>query len=217
MTHPLSQSRKAVAIALNYTLHAAEMQSIPIRTTPIFFFKPSTSYLPPSSGPIILPKNALIHHEIELGVVIASHTSHIPASEAISHIKGYVAAIDITARDWQTAAKAAGHPWSLSKGCDTFLPYSAFIPAHRVPIKSGVVDVGLYLDVNGVRRQTGRTKDMIWNVAELLERVSEHVTLEENDLLLTGTPAGVGEIRPGDRITAGIEGLVEFTVDAVAG
>lgn len=152
---------------------------------------------------------------VELGVVIGKRTSNIRAAEARDHISGYVCAIDVTARDWQSTAKAAGRPWSLAKGCDTFLPVSTIIPADAVKMSDdGVVDVQLYLDVNGERRQCGSTRHMIWSIPELLERISEHVTLEEWDLVLTGTPAGVNTIRDTDVIKAGIEGLVEMQFSA---
>lgn len=140
----------------------------------------------------------------------------VSAAAAMQHVAGYVCAIDVTARDWQTTAKSAGRPWSLAKGCDTFLPMSTVLPADSVKVgRDGEVDVQLYLDVNGERRQNGTTRHMIWSIPELIEKISEHVTLEEWDVILTGTPAGVGQIVHGDCITAGIEGLVEMQFEVV--
>lgn len=214
-----TSSRKAVAIALNYAAHAAEMHSsLPVpRAAPYWFFKPSTSYLPPDSGPALLPEFSTVHHEVELGVVIGKRATDVPRQLAHKYILGYICAIDLTARNWQTQAKEMGRPWSIAKGCDTFLPYSTLVPADAIPLDkdTGVADVNLYLDVNGERRQSGSTKDMIWTVPELIEHVSSYVTLEEWDLLLTGTPEGVGELNHGDVVTAGIQGIVDLKFDVV--
>ncbi|PXF49524.1 Acylpyruvase FAHD1, mitochondrial [Gracilariopsis chorda] len=210
-------SRKAIAVGLNYVDHAKEMGSKADRIAPIWFFKPSTSYLAQNVGPIQIPPTAVAHYEVELGVVIGRPAKDVKASDAIKHIAGYVCAIDVTARNWQSEAKKLGRPWAIAKGCDTFLPLSNVLPPDSITIDGqGVVDVNLYLDVNGERRQEGSTKDMIWTIPELIEHISSHVTLEEWDLILTGTPSGVGEFRPGDKIKAGIEGLVEMEFGAVA-
>lgn len=210
-------SRKAVAIALNYADHAAEMRSSTARDAPFWFFKPSTSYLPPNSGPILLPDSAVVHHEVELAVVIGKPARDVSATHAAEHIAGYLCAIDLTARNWQTESKEKGRPWSLAKGCDTFLPFSDMLAPEAVPLhpETGVADVELYLDINGEQRQSGSTRQMIWTIPELIEHISRHVTLEEWDMILTGTPAGVGVVKPGDRVTAGIRGLVEMQFDAV--
>lgn len=185
------------------------------REAPFWFFKPTTSYLRENSGPILLPRgDAGVQHEVELGVVIGKPCSKIQAKDAHAHIAGYVCAIDVTARKWQKDAKELGRPWSAAKGLDTFLPLSTIIPPDSIKIEDdGSVDVQLYLYVNDERKQFGSTKEMIWKIPELLEKVSEHVTLEEWDILLTGTPSGIGPkdgFVSGDRIRAGIEGLVEM-------
>lgn len=209
-------SRKAVCIALNYADHAKEMGSTVDREAPFYFFKPTTSYLPENTGPIRLPKgNAVVQHEVELGVVIGKPAKKIKAADAHNHIAGWVCAIDVTARKWQHNAKSLGRPWSAAKGLDTFLPVSSVLPPDSIQIQEndGSVDVNLFLEVNGERKQYGSTKNMIWTVPEILEKVSEHVTLEEWDIVLTGTPSGIGPKNgfvPGDKIKAGIENLVEM-------
>lgn len=121
-------------------------------------------------------------------------------------------AIDVTARNWQGEAKKGGKPWSLSKGCDSFLPVSSVIPGDAIKVgEDGAIDVNLFLDVNDERRQYGSTKNMVWTVAELIEQISQYVTLDEWDLILTGTPSGVGPIRHGDVVHAGIEGVVDMS------
>lgn len=216
-TPDLKSSRKAVAIALNYAAHAAEMRSRATHDIPVYFFKPSTSYLAPSTGPILLPDDAVVHHEVELGVIIGASARKVRVEDALAHVAGFVCAIDVTARNWQTVAKERGRPWALAKGCDTFLPYSEVVGKEAVSFdKDGVADVELWLRVNGELRQRGSTRDMIWTVPELIANISRHCTLEENDLILTGTPEGVGQIRAGDVVTAGIEGIVDMSVDVVA-
>lgn len=143
--------------------------------------------------------------------MIARQCRNVRACDARDYIAGYVCAIDVTARNWQQEAKQQGRPWSLAKGCDTFLPLSDIVPADSVVLREdGVVDVQLYLDVNGERRQSGSTRDMIWKVPELIERVSQFVSLDAWDLLLTGTPKGVAPLVHGDHVCAGIDGLVEM-------
>lgn len=154
---------------------------------------------------------------MELGVVIGKPARHVTARNAAEHIAGYVCAIDLTARNWQNEAKSIGRPWSLAKGCDTFMPVSNILPPDSIPMdaETGVVDVELYLQVNGEVRQQGTTANMIWRIPELIEHISKYVTLEEWDIILTGTPSGVGPVKGGDRVTAGIKGLVEMQFDAI--
>ena len=151
---------------------------------------------------------------VELGVVIGKPARQVSAGRAMEHVAGYVCAVDVTARDWQQKAMEGGLPWSLAKGCDTFLPFSKFIPKESVPVdaESGMASVELYLDVNGVRKQEGSTRDMVFTIPQLIEHISKYVTLDEWDLILTGTPEGVGPIKPGDVVKAGIKGLVELEV-----
>lgn len=149
--------------------------------------------------------------------MIGRPAQNVSAKDAQKHIAGYVCAIDVTARNWQKDAKDSGRPWSLAKGCDTFLPMSTVLPADSIRMdEDGTVDVKLFLEVNGERRQYGSTKDMIWKIGELIEHISEFVTLEEWDVILTGTPSGVGPIKDGDMIYAGIEGLVDMSFTAKA-
>lgn len=133
----------------------------------------------------------------------------------MEHVVGYVCAIDFTARNWQKQAKEAGLPWSLAKGCDTFLPFSKMVPVEAVPIDpdTGVASVNLFLDVNGERKQDASTEDMVFTIPQLVEHITKYVTLEEWDLILTGTPEGVGPVKHGDVIKAGIKGLVEMEVN----
>lgn len=149
-------------------------------------------------------------------MIMGRRARDVPASDAKQYIGGYVCAIDVTARNWQMHAKNDGLPWSMCKGCDTFLPYSTAIGMEAIPMdEAGVTDVELYLMVNGEMRQRDSTKHMVFHIPQLIEHISKHVTLEEGDLILTGTPEGVGPIKHGDVIKAGIIGVVEMQVDVV--
>lgn len=122
--------------------------------------------------------------------------------KANEHIGGYTLAIDMTARNLQDKVKAKGLPWSAAKGFDTFTPVAPYLPVSAIPDPH---NVRLWLKVNGETRQDGVSKDMIFSVPRLIEHVSSIMTLEAGDLLLTGTPKGVGQVNPGDEITAGLE------------
>lgn len=203
-------------IGRNYAKHALEMGA-ETPSEPFWFFKPSTSYLRTTSArPVELPPGAEVHHEVELAAVIGKRARNVSAETAMTYVAGYMCAVDLTARNWQAKAKAKGHPWSRAKGCDTFLPLSEFIPAHELPPPnpdSGAIDMRLWLSVNGNVRQDGNTADMSFHLPQLIEHVSRYVTLEQWDILLTGTPDGVGALRCGDVVTAGFGDVtrMEFT------
>lgn len=145
---------------------------------------------------------------MELGVVIGKQCSRVDEISAASCVGGYALALDMTARDIQSAAKKAGHPWSVAKGFDTFCPVSRFISCSEL---SRPEDVTLWLDVDGERKQHGSTKDMIFSIPALLSFISHIMTLEAGDVVLTGTPEGVSAVKPGSRIDAGIEGMLEMS------
>lgn len=140
-----------------------------------------------------------MHHEVELGVVIGKMGSNIPESKAMDHVGGYVLALDMTDRTRQAQSKAAGLPWSIAKGFDTSCPVGNFIPKEKIKDPQ---NVDLSLKVNGDTRQSGNTGDMIFPVSFLVSYLSRHMTLEEGDLILTGTPEGVGSVQAGDTIEA---------------
>jgi 2-keto-4-pentenoate hydratase/2-oxohepta-3-ene-1,7-dioic acid hydratase in catechol pathway len=125
---------KAVCVGRNYEKHAKEMGAAVGSTKgdPILFLKPTSSYLR-GDHPILLPVGAQVHHEVELGVVIGKLAKRVSQEEAMNFVTGYVCCIDVTARNWQAQAKKEGTPWTISKGCDTFLPMSDLIPAQKVP------------------------------------------------------------------------------------
>ena len=124
----------------------------------------------------------------------------------MSHVGGYILALDMTARNIQSEAKKKGHPWSVAKGFDTFCPVSSFISKESIDLDS----TRLWLKVDGQLKQDGNTKDMVFTIPYLISYISQIFSLEVGDVILTGTPEGVGPVKPGELITAGIEGLIEM-------
>jgi len=207
---------KIVAVAKNYAAHIAEMggaaAAAPAR--PAFFLKPPSSVVF-EPAPIVRPARVReLHFEVELGVVIGCRCARARAADWRGFVRGYVLALDMTARDLQAAAKRAGMPWAAAKGFDTFAPFSREIAAVAVPDPHALE---LWLAVDGAERQRGRTSDMLARVPELIEEVSACMTLEAGDIILTGTPEGVGAVEPGQVITAGISGLVEVRFPVAQG
>ncbi|KAJ2826060.1 hypothetical protein IWW50_002560, partial [Coemansia erecta] len=180
--------------------HARELGNA-VPTAPFFFLKPTSSYVA-SPGKIEIPRGCVVHHEVELGVVIGKTGRDICLADAWSHVGGYALALDLTARNLQDEAKKKGLPWSASKGFDTFTPIGPFIPASAIPDPH---KVRLWIEVAGQIRQNGVTDAMIFQIPQLIEHVSSIMTLEEGDLLLTGTPKGVGPIQAGEHVVAGLE------------
>ncbi|KAJ1927028.1 hypothetical protein IWQ60_003283 [Tieghemiomyces parasiticus] len=206
MKNFVTAGRTIIAIGRNYRDHALELGN-KVPTSPFFFLKPTSSYVTKPS-PIEIPRGCTVHHEVELGVVIGQRGRDIDPAEADSYIAGYALALDLTARNVQDEVKKKGLPWTTAKGFDTFTPVGTFIPKHLVPNPH---HVRLWCAVDDAVRQDGYTSDMIFQIPQLLAHVSSIMTLQPGDLLLTGTPKGVGAITPGQVITAGL------SVDARAG
>ncbi|MEA3559838.1 MAG: fumarylacetoacetate hydrolase family protein [Candidatus Thermoplasmatota archaeon] len=201
---------KIICLIKSYASHAEEMNG-KVSERPIFFLKPPSSLLP-NGGVIEIPYTVnKLHHEIELAVIIGKTGRSIPLEEASMHIGHYIPMLDITARDLQGQAKKSGLPWSEAKGFDTFAP----LGPEAVPSK-GFRWRGrrIWLDVNGERRQDSNTDLLLFSVDRIVADLSMVMTLEKGDIIMTGTPAGVGPLHDGDRIKAGIDGFkeMEFTV-----
>ena len=160
------------------------------------------------------PRCTELHYEVELGVVIGKCGKNIPEPLAMSHVGGYALALDMTARNLQSEAKKKGHPWSVAKGFDTFCPVSGLIETEKLSV-AALADTRLWLKVDSELKQNGSTKDMVFPIPHLISYISQIFTLEEGDMILTGTPEGVGPVRPGQTITAGIEGVVEISFPVV--
>jgi len=149
----------------------------------------------------IPPESKSLHHEVEMGVVIGREGSHIPEDLAMDYVGGYTLALDMTARDLQDDIKKKGHPWLLAKCWDTFCPISELIPMTAIPDPQ---NVNLWLKVDGIMKQKGNTGDMIFDVKHIISYVSKIMTLQVGDLILTGTPSGVGPVEAGQLIECGI-------------
>lgn len=208
--------KKIVAVGRNFSLHAKELNN-PLPEIPLIFLKPTSSYIFPGKALEIPSFTSSLHHEVELGVVISDKCSRIHPDDWQNFVLGYVLALDMTARDLQSVAKSKGEPWSISKGCDGFTPVSnKIIPKEQVNVlPGGFVDVNLWCKVNGTMRQNGNTRDMIFPLGEILSFISQRITLEPGDLVLTGTPSGVDKVEAGDVIEAGIGQIdrMEFVVE----
>ncbi|KAJ8092428.1 hypothetical protein PM082_023681 [Marasmius tenuissimus] len=195
MSSFIQQGKKIVAIGRNYAAHIKELSNTAPKE-PFFFLKPTSSYVQ-SGGQVEIPKGVIAHHEVELGLVIGKRGRDITQGDAENYIAGYALAVDMTARNVQDEVKKLGLPWSTAKGFDTFTPIGSFIP------KSEIQDphnLQLSLKINGAVKQDGTTADMISRIPRLLEHISSIMTLEEGDLILTGTPSGVGPISEGDKV-----------------
>lgn len=156
-------------------------------------------------GVIKIPKECKeLHHEVELGVVVGRRGFAINENEAEDYIGGYIIALDMTARDFQSEAKNSGQPWSIAKGFDTSCPVGHFIPKESIDKPDAL---GIWCKVNGQTKQQGNTSDMIFKIHSLISFISQYFTLETGDLILTGTPDGVGPVKAGDVIEVGIEDI----------
>ena len=194
---------KILAVGRNYADHVAEMKA---SAEPVIFMKPVTTLRFPGED-VVLPRGrGEVHHEIELLVALAQGGARLTEAEAARAVGAYGIGLDLTLRDVQAAAKAKGHPWTLSKGFDGALPVSEFVAAARIPEPR---DLRFRLEVNGVLRQEGRAADMVLSVPALLAYISTWITLEPGDLVLTGTPAGVGPLSVGDEAHMTLEGWTE--------
>jgi 2-keto-4-pentenoate hydratase/2-oxohepta-3-ene-1,7-dioic acid hydratase in catechol pathway len=195
--HAPCKPSKIVAVGLNYRDHAHEL-GFPMPENPIIFLKPPTSVIGPVDRIKVPGMSSRIDYEAELGVVIKNKTSHISPEEASAHILGYTCANDVTARDLQ---KQDGQ-WTRAKSFDTFCPVGPWI---ETDIDPGNLLVESYL--NGRRMQSSRTSQFIFSIDHLVSFISDIMTLNPGDLIITGTPAGVGPMKPGDDIEVRIEGI----------
>jgi 2-keto-4-pentenoate hydratase/2-oxohepta-3-ene-1,7-dioic acid hydratase in catechol pathway len=188
---------KVVAVGLNYRDHAKEL-GMPAAESPIIFLKPATAVIGPGDGIRYPAQSRQVDYEAELGVVINRRARNIRPEEANGHILGYTCANDVTARDLQ---KKDGQ-WTRAKSFDTFCPAGPWIETELDP---GDLLIESYL--NGAQRQSSRTSEFIFNVPFLVSFISRIMTLEPGDLIITGTPPGIGPMRPGDEIEVRIEGI----------
>lgn len=207
--------RRIFCVGRNYAEHAREMGADAQsdgREPPFFFSKPADA-LVSGHGPLVVNyplATANLHHEVEMVVALATGGEQLTVDAAAQAIFGCAVGLDLTRRDLQANAKAKGHPWDMGKGfdqsvvCGPLLPMAAFVALNQGRI---------WLAVNGQLRQSGDLAQMTWSVCEVISQLSMLVALAPGDLILTGTPAGVGPLRPGDQLVAGVAGLPELHVE----
>lgn len=199
---------KILCIARNYVEHARELGN-EVPQQPVIFMKPASSVIDDGEEVVIPSISCDCHHEAELACLIGTRGKEIPPEEALKHLAGYGVAIDLTLRDVQGELKKKGLPWDIAKGFDTACPLSTFVPAAAIADPHALK---ITLTVNGALRQEGSTSLMIHRLPELIAYLSTIFTLEPGDVILTGTPAGVGPIRGGDRVVAEIVGVGKIAV-----
>ena len=203
--------RRIFCVGRNYVEHQKEMGGDG-RETPFFFIKSAHSLVPGGGNLHYPPKTANFHYETEMVVAIGNGGRRIDAKQANDHVFGYGVGLDMTRRDLQQLGKDHGRPWDFGKDFDEAAPCSALAPAAKIghPARGAI-----WLKVNGKERQKADLSDMIWSVPEQIAFLSEHYTLEPGDLIYSGTPAGVGPVKPGDGLHAGIDAVGELKVKIV--
>lgn len=198
---------KVVCVGRNYVEHAAERDA-EVPDEPVIFLKPATAVIGPGQSIVIPPEAETVHHEAELAIVVGTVSRRVAAEDAGNHILGYTVANDVSARNLQ----AKDGQWTRAKGFDTFCPLGPALETELDP-----VGLSITCRVNGEVRQDGNTEDMVFGVAEIFEFVSRVMTLLPGDVILTGTPAGVGPIEPGDFVEVAIERIGSLSNPVVAG
>ncbi|MBF7993527.1 fumarylacetoacetate hydrolase family protein [Rahnella laticis] len=193
---------KVVCVGNNYADHIKEMGS-QISAEPVVFIKPETA-LCDIRQPLAIPKDlGAVHHEVELAVLIGTPLKQATEDRVANAIAGYALALDLTLRDLQTKFKAAGQPWEKAKGFDGSCPISGFIPVSEF---GDAQQADLQLFVNSETRQEGNTRNMLTPLLPLIAYMSRYFTLRAGDIILTGTPQGVGPLKAGDEIVATLNG-----------
>jgi fumarylpyruvate hydrolase len=198
-------------VGRNYAAHAVEMGHDPNKEPPFFFQKNPDNLVLDGAFPYP-PASNDVHHEIEMAVALAKGGRDIPIAAALDCVYGYGVALDMTRRDLQGKAKDAGRPWEVGKAFEASAPISPIVPVSKTghPSKGAI-----WLDVNGTRKQTGDLDQMIWKVPEMIGYLSGLFTLAPGDIILSGTPAGVGAVKRGDIMHGHIDGIGDLEVKVV--
>lgn len=203
---------KAVCVGLNYAAHATEMNSA-TAAEPVLFIKPRTA-LVPFAGEIVIPTGrGACHFETEVALLIGAPLRRAPPEAALQAVAGVGLALDLTLRDLQGQLKAAGHPWERAKGFDGACAVSEVVPPAGLDFNA----LSFSLVLNGICRQRGHTGDLLTPIPELLSHISQWFTLEPGDLVLTGTPEGVGPLTAGDLLEAELAGSLRASASVIAG
>jgi len=199
---------KILCIGQNYVDHIKELGNEP-PAAPVVFMKPATAVIGDGDSVVIPAYSSNCHYEAELAVLIGEEGKDIPEARALSYVAGYGVAIDMTLRDVQETLRKKGLPWDIAKGFDSSCPLSDFVPAAQV---ADPQQLTIRLKLNNEERQNGFTGLMINPVARIISYLSTIFTLEEGDIILTGTPAGVGRVISGDRLEAAVDGIASIAV-----
>jgi fumarylpyruvate hydrolase len=203
--------RRVYCIGRNYAAHTIEMGHDPNREPP-FFFQKNPNNLDASGEFPYPPHSSDVHHEVELVVALKSGGTNIDVKDALDHVWGYAVSLDMTRRDLQGEAKKLGRPWEIGKAFERSGPVGPLMPVSEV----GHLDHGrIELKVNGRVTQEGDMNQMIWKVPEMISYLSEYFELAPGDIIMSGTPSGVGPVSKGDTMEASIEGLGSLTVKVV--
>jgi fumarylpyruvate hydrolase len=203
--------RRVYCIGRNYAAHAVEMGHDPDREAP-FFFQKNPDNLDTSGEFPYPPKSSDVHHEVEMAVMLKSGGENIPVEQALEHVFGYAPALDMTRRDLQGEQKKMGRPWEIGKAFERSAPIGTILTAAEI----GHPDQGrIELKVNGEVKQEGNLNQMIWKVPEMISYLSDYFVLAAGDVILSGTPSGVGPVKKGDVMEVSIAGLDTLTVTVV--
>ncbi|WJR66514.1 fumarylacetoacetate hydrolase family protein [Neorhizobium sp. CSC1952] len=200
--------RRVYCVGRNYADHALEMGGDPSREPPFFFQKNADNLYNGKTFPYP-PLSSSVHHEVELVVALSAGGADIAVGDALSKVYGYAVGIDFTRRDLQDVAKKMSRPWEAAKAFEKSAPVSALVPASKIGHpRAGSV----WLDVNGQRKQSGDLNQLIWKLPEIIAELSKLFVLAPGDVIMTGTPAGVGPVVKGDKVACGIEGVGKLSL-----
>lgn len=203
---------KVVCIGRNYAEHAKELNNA-VPTEPLLFIKPGSCVVPLSDGFQLLADRGEVHYEAEIAVLIGKPLSRNPnAEEVLDAISGFAPALDLTLRDLQSELKAKGYPWELAKSFDGACVLAPFVPGDAV---ADLTDIGIRLEINGEVRQDGNSCDMINPILPMIQHIAAHFSLQPGDVILTGTPAGVGPLHADDELVLELPGLSRFSSRAL--
>lgn len=205
--------RRIFCVGRNYAAHAREMGKDPDREPPFFFLKPADAVVDDGATIPYPPETSNLHYEAELIVAIGKPGRDIAPEQALDHVWGYGIGLDMTRRDLQNAAKDLGRPWDWGKGFDHSAPIGPIHPVSEV----GHIDKGrIWLAVDGATKQDSDISKLIWPIPDVISIASRSMELRPGDLIMTGTPEGVGAVKPGQTMTVGIDGLGEISIKIAA-
>ncbi|MDQ7984877.1 fumarylacetoacetate hydrolase family protein [Pseudomonas sp. G34] len=198
---------KVVCIGRNYAEHAKELDN-PVPTEPLLFIKPGSCVVPLEGGFSIPDDRGSVHYEAEIAVLIGKPLSRTPnEEEVLDAISGIAPALDLTLRDVQSRLKDKGHPWEIAKSFDGACVLAPFVPGDAI---ADLRDIGIRLTINGEVRQDGSSAEMIFPIVPVIQEMAGHFNLQPGDVILTGTPAGVGPLNKGDELVLDLVGHSSF-------